>query len=106
MATAGPAATDSEMIENPAAEETPVAVGTPEKTSKGFRLASPSMPQVPDMFGHHLSDGHRLRKLGPKELVAVRRAFNDIDQDGSGQIDIIEVRTPPHRSALRSVLRS
>jgi hypothetical protein len=40
--------------------------------------------------------------LGP----SFRSAFNDIDQDGSGQIDIIEVRTPPHRSALRSVLRS
>ena len=45
-----------------------------------------------DMLGHTLSDGHRLRKLGPKELVTVRRAFNEIDTDGSGQIDIIEVR--------------
>ena len=46
-----------------------------------------------DMLGHTLSDGHRLRKLGPTELIAVRRAFNGIDSDGSGHLDIIEVRS-------------
>lgn len=86
MATAG-----SEMIENPVAAAEPAPSKSPGK-----------FLQVPDMFGHQLSDGHRLRKLGPKELVAVRRAFNDIDQDGSGQIDIVEVRTAPRHRLLRS----
>lgn len=52
------------------------------------------------MLGHTLKDGHRLRKLGPKELVMARRAFNDIDQDGNGHIDINEVRTPPSASCF------
>lgn len=63
--------------------------------TKSPKPKSPKPGLADSMFGHALSDGHRLRKLGPKELVAVRRAFNDIDQDGSGQIDIIEVRAPP-----------
>lgn len=46
------------------------------------------------MLGHQLSDGHRLRKLGAKELVKIRRVFNELDQDGSGDVDIIEVRAP------------
>eukprot|EP01043_Picozoa_sp_COSAG02_P032394 COSAG02_NODE_2162_length_9623_cov_3.592923_6_plen_183_part_00 len=72
-----------------------------EKAESPEKKTQSSKPALADsMFGHELSDGHRLRKLGPKELVAVRRAFNDIDQDGSGQIDIIEVRAPPLSRAV------
>ena len=39
-----------------------------------------------------LAGGKHLRKLGAKELITVKRAFMDIDADGSGHIDIVEVR--------------
>ena len=45
--------------------------------------------------GHSLTSGKHLRKLGAKELIAVKRAFMDIDSDGSGNIDIVEVRDAP-----------
>jgi hypothetical protein len=100
-------------VDNPMAEPAPVkkkeesesaapgaAAPTQRRSGTGRSIAADSRLvgaradtwQMDDMLGHTLSDGHRLRKLGPKELIAVRRAFNDIDSDGSGHIDIIEVR--------------
>eukprot|EP01043_Picozoa_sp_COSAG02_P037865 COSAG02_NODE_2875_length_7843_cov_877.610795_2_plen_171_part_00 len=73
------------------------SAGTPAKTTRP-EPAEKETWHVDDMLGHTLSDGHKLRKLGPKELVKVRRAFNDIDADGSGHIDIIEVRALPSRA--------
>ena len=68
------------------------SAGTPKTTESPKKPGEKEEWHVPPMLGHTLSDGHQLRKLGPKELIKVRRAFNDIDTDGSGQIDIIEVR--------------